>query len=117
MKKLLLLGLCLLCLGAQYSGAQYSGELLYQMLLEEERLSQGGDNIDELMVGVVTGYIGGIIEALELLGLFCIPGEVSMQQIRVGLLQYLREHPEDRKEQAIGIVVIALTEKGWICEK
>lgn len=79
MKKLLLLGLCLLCLGMQEVSAQYSGELLYQMLLEEERLSRGGDNIDELMVGVVTGYIGGIIESMELLGLFCIPGEVSNQ--------------------------------------
>ena len=97
--------------------AQYSGEILYQMLLEEERLSQGEDNIDDLLVGVGTGYISGIIESMELLGLFCIPGDVSMQQIRTVLLQYLRDHPEDHQERAIGVIMIAMTEKGWLCEK
>lgn len=117
MRKLLLIGLCLLCFGAQNVNAQYSGTMLYQMLLEEERLRQGGDNIDDLLVGVATGYISGIIEALELVGLLCIPLTVSMQEIRKVLLQYLRDHPEDHKENAIGIIMIAMTEKGWICSE
>ena len=87
------------------------------MLLEEERLSRGGDNIDELMVGISTGYVGGIIESMELLGLFCIPEGVSMQQIRTVVLQYLKDHPEDHQERAISIIMIAITEKGWLCEK
>ena len=115
--KLLLISLCLICLGVSNVSAQYSGEFVYQMLLEEERLIQGGDNVDELMVGVVTGYIGGIIESMELLGLFCIPGEVSNQQIRTVVLQYLRDHPEDHQERAISIIMIAITEKGWICSE
>ena len=113
--RVLLIGVCLLCLGTFEVKAQYSGELLFKMLLEEERLTQGKDNIDELMVGVGHGYVGGVIEALELTRLVCPPADISMEQLRKTFLQYLKDNPGDHKEKAIGLFLLAMAEKGWAC--
>ena len=115
MRIILLIVFCWLCLGASEVNAQYTGKLLFEMLLEEDRVYRGGKDIDQLMVGLGHGYIVGLVEGLKLSSIICIPKTVETEQIRKAVFQFLLDHPVNHDADAVDLVILATAEKGWIC--
>jgi hypothetical protein len=56
------------------------------------------------------GYVDGIADAADGLGLICYPKGIAQEQIREVVMKYLREHPDRLQDPAPLLVLNSLFE-------
>jgi hypothetical protein len=64
--------------------------------------------------GFCLGYVRGVAETLMPLVRICIPGNVTIGQLRDVALKYLQEHPEQRHKHATSLLLSAFN-GAWPC--
>lgn len=79
-------------------------------LLEED--ARGAATYD---VGVVTGYVIGVIDVANGV-LACPPNDASIKQVKQIVINYMKAHPEQWNNSADSSVVAALRST-WPCSK
>jgi hypothetical protein len=62
------------------------------------------------------GYVAGIFDSLDTLRMTCRPNEVTMGQTQDIVVNYLRDHPEERHHGASDVVGVVLV-KTFPCKK
>lgn len=74
---------------------------------------------DVIKHGVCIGYIQGVMDTIEAIRytnkrVACLPVNTTEKQLEDVVLSELQAHPEDRLNEAAGIVIFAVT-KAWSC--
>jgi hypothetical protein len=113
----IILGL-LLSLSCGAASAQFiKGTQLREWLSADERVENGLQNhVDYTNSASGLGYITGIAETFNVLGLLCIPDGVTRGQMQAIVSKYLKEHPEKWNSDANPIVYVALS-SAFPCKK
>jgi hypothetical protein len=70
--------------------------------------------------GVCLGYILGVVDQWESVRLVqneprCVPDGVKARQVNDVVVNYLRDHPENRSYAALSLVTVAVS-KAWNCQ-
>lgn len=104
MKKIIALFLLLLPLQATYAAEGFSNNALYKICgalkSDEINRSSRDDKFSDQMIcmAYIKGFVGGFIASKLVSVKFCIPKDVSIDQLAKVYLRYLDENPEKLHE-------------------
>jgi Rap1a immunity proteins len=90
-------------------------------VMDGNKLKEGLDNFEKMSRHTATneevfahlgaqGYVAGVADSYEVLGVVCVPSKVTLGQLQDVVLKYLDAHPEGRHNIAASLVLKALTE-------
>jgi hypothetical protein len=106
---LVLVVLLLLVFMRGQAGADFKGNHLVQLMREYEKSKAGASYVYMPLVFEYMQYVNGVFDTLRWFGLE-VPDDVTPGQIFAIVAKYLNNHPEKWNEQAVILVVEAITE-------
>ena len=104
--------LFLVALTAFSCGASaYDGNSLYEWSKANERVADGrSSGSDPVMSGMYMGFVIGVSNYMDGLGVICLPPGTKNQQALDVVRNYLQSHPERRTDDSLFIVHNSMTQ-------
>ncbi|MEJ5128203.1 Rap1a/Tai family immunity protein [Comamonas sp. MYb21] len=92
----------------------YTGNELYTDLRELRKITDGQPSKAAINVGKATGYVQGLRDMGDVIGLFCTPNQAPLSQVIDVVFVYLEKNPKDRHDTALILINHALV-KAFPC--
>jgi hypothetical protein len=69
----------------------------------------------EYIIGATDGFVGGAMAARRMTSIkFCLPDSITRNQLRNSTIDWLEDHPKDRRHNAVLLIIRALNST-WPC--
>lgn len=99
------------------TGSAYTGNDLDMWLSSHARVVSGTGNAKDLEnLDLLTGYVAGTYDALDVTGNLCAPNNVTLSQMIAAVSKEHKNSPEKWTENARGIVIVGLV-RSFPCGK